>query len=274
MSEQIDYEAVRRYFETAGAGASAAASYMAHASNLPASAVRYRHTLELKTIGDWLGEVPSGNSVLDVGCGAGAWTAVFAERYARVVGIEGSTSMVEAAKRRTAGATNVEILQGDVRSGLPQGEFQFVFVGGLCMYLNDDDALELLRSSQRRIGKDGVLMLRESTVVQRRRLAQGEYQAVYRTVADYRELIHRAGFTDVHVRRNAGYTRMEIAVELVEMRRRWLPFLPADSPKLAALTWWSLRAAAPISFWGIPRVLELLRIAWPPLQNHFFRLRQ
>ena len=122
---------MRRYFDVAGAGAASAASYMAHAQNLPAAALRYRFALELKTIGDWLDQVPAHGSVLDVGCGAGAWTALFAERHARVVGIERSASMVEAARRRTAAATNVRILEGDALSGLPEGDFQFVFLGGL-----------------------------------------------------------------------------------------------------------------------------------------------
>ena len=76
----------------------------------------------------------------------------------------------------------------------------------------------------------------------------------------------------MQVRRNLGYTSMEIAIELVEMRRRWLPFLPASSQWLGALTWWPLRMTAPLSFRRLPRGLDRLNIPWPGLQNHFFKL--
>ena len=273
MSDRIDYAAVRRYFPVAGSGASSAASYMAHDQNLPGAAIRYRFGVELRTIADWLDGVPVDGAVLDVGCGAGTWSALFAERFGRVIGVEGSASMVEAAKDRTKGLANVEILEGDVRQDLPDGPFELVFLGGLCMYLNDDDVVALLTSIKGRVGRDAAIVLRESTVAGQSRTAVGEYQAVYRTVGDYQLLFRRSGFSDVHVRRNLGYTSMEIAIELVELRRRWLPFLPASSRWLAALTWWPLRLSAPLSFQGLPRALDLLEIPWPGLQNHFFKLQ-
>ncbi|NRA34924.1 MAG: class I SAM-dependent methyltransferase [Polyangiaceae bacterium] len=272
MGNGIDYSAVQRYFELAGAGSSSAASYMAHDQNLPAAAIRYRFAVELKTIGDWLDAVPADGAVLDVGCGAGAWTALFAQRFGRVIGIEGSESMVTAAKDRTQDLENVEILQGDVRQDLPDGPFALVFLGGLCMYLNDDDVVTLLTSLKERCRPDAAIVLRESTVPERSRQAEGEYQAVYRTVAEYQQLFRRVGFSDVQLRRNLGYTSMEIAIELVEMRRRWLPFLPASSQWLGALTWWPLRLTAPLSFRRLPRALDRLNVPWPGLQNHFFRL--
>jgi SAM-dependent methyltransferase len=273
MPAQIDYERVRQYFNSAGQGAPSAASYMAHDQDLPLAAVNYRFQAELQTIDDWLDLVPPGSSVLDIGCGAGAWTALFGDRYARVVGIERSASMVEAAKLRTAAMSHVEILECDVRVGLPESHFEFAFLGGLCMYLNDDDVVALLERIKERVQPDGLLLLRESTVPGQRRMASGEYQAVYRTVADYRALFELAGIRRVEVRRNLGYTSMEIAVELVELRRRWLGFLPSNSPLLSALTWWPLRVVAPLSFQLLPRVLERFSIPWPGLQNHFFKLQ-
>ena len=272
-SGQIDYDAVRRYFDSAGEQASLAASYMAHAHELPPAAVHYRLKAELATVGDWLEEVPTSGAVLDVGCGAGTWTALFAERYCSVVGIEASASMAKAARRQTIALPNVEIVEGDVRDSLPDRCFDLVFLGGLCMYLNEEDVVTLLRELGDRIGPDGQIVLRESTARRRSSRTLGEYQAVYRTVAAYGELFRQAGFSGVEVRRNDGYTSMEIAVELVETRRRWLTFLPRRSALLGSITWWSLRAVAPLSFWALPRALDRLQIAWPGLQNHFFRLR-
>ena len=72
----------------------------------------------------------------------------------------------------------------------------------------------------------------------------------------------------------AGTTGKPVAYsfELVNLRRRWLPFLPKDSGALGSLTWWILRGTAPICLWALPRILSLLNTPWPRLQNHFFRL--
>jgi hypothetical protein len=86
-------------------------------------------------------------------------------------------------------------------------------------------------------------------------------------------LFDDAGPFRVEERRNYAYTNLVTAEELVTLRRKWLPFLPADSPTLGALTWWALRGTRPISFQALPRLLNKLDICWPRLQNHFFRLR-
>ncbi|MDP6416935.1 MAG: hypothetical protein QGG54_18165, partial [Gammaproteobacteria bacterium] len=104
-------------------------------------------------------------------------------------------------------------------------------------------------------------------------LAKGEYQAVYRSVRRYQQLFEDAGFVFVEVQQNYGYTSMVTAENLVDLRRRWLPFLPKNSNALGSMTWWALRATSPLSFWALPRVFSRLNISWPRLQNHFFRLR-
>ena len=141
------------------------------------------------------------------------------------------------------------------------------------MYLNDGDTTTLLRALPNRLTHDGSIILRESTVPEGRSIAQGEYQAVYRSPSVYRTMFLEAGFSASEVRRNYGYTSMVIGEAMVDLRRKWMPFLPAESPVLSALTWWGLRSTAPVSLWLMPRIFSLLGIAWPQLQNHFFRLR-
>ncbi len=269
----IDSEAVRRYFSGLGNGSAAAVSMMAHEHNLPIDAARYRMRKEVQTISDWLDAVPATGRVLDLGCGAGGWVVVFANRYHSVVGIEQSPTMFEAARERMQTFTNVEIIEGDVRAELPDGPFDLIFLGGLCMYLNDVDTTALLRSLRNHLTNDGSIILRESTVPKGIAIAQGDYQAVYRSTSVYSKLFLEAGFSATEVRRNYGYTSMLTGEGIVDLRRRWLPFLPAESPFLGALTWWCLRSTAVVSFWIMPRVFSLLGITWPQLQNHFFRLR-
>jgi SAM-dependent methyltransferase len=270
---QIDDEAVKRYFDSAKGGTAATVSMMTHEFNLPASAGGYRLHKEILTISDWLNAVHDTGRVLDVGCGAGTWTEIFAKRYKTVIGIEQSSLMLKAARERVASLPNVKILEGDGRHDLPEGSFDMIFLGGLCMYLNDHDVIELLHSLKTRLTEGGSIILRESTLHQGVSLSQGEYQAVYRSVNLYRQLFDGAGSFRVEVRRNYGYTNLVTAEELVSLRRRWLPFLPRDSTKLGSLTWWALRGTAPISFWALPRIFSQLSIPWPRLQNHFFRLR-
>lgn len=271
--EQIDDEAVKRYFDNTAAGTAATVSMMTHEFNLPTGAAAYRVCKETGTIGDWLDAVPVSGCVLDVGCGAGTWTEIFAGRYKRVIGIEQSSLMLKAARERTAHLPNAEIVEGDGRHDLPEGSFDMIFLGGLCMYLNDLDVVELIKALKNRLNEGGSIILRESTQHEGVSLAQGDYQALYRSVNLYRQLFDDAGAFRVEVRRNYGYTNLVTAEELVTLRRRWLPFLPADSTTLGALTWWALRGTTPISFWALPRILTQLGIPWPRLQNHFFRLR-
>ncbi len=246
---------------------------MAHEHNLPAAALRYRQRGELRTIATWLDDVSKSGLVLDVGCGSGAWTESFAERYRSVIGIEQSALMVNAAQERAARRPNMEIREGDARTKLPEGPFDMIFLGGLCMYLNDADVVALLDTLRGVLSDQGSIILRESTVCDGVYVAKGEYQAVYRSVNSYRRLFEKAAPFSVEIRRNYGYTAMVTAEELVDLRRRWMPFLPKKSATLGSVTWWALRIITPLSFWALPRVFSRLGIVWPRLQNHFFRLR-
>ncbi len=273
VEQQIDDATVQRYFNGAGGSTAAAISMMAHEHNLPTSAAQYRLSQEIRTIRDWLDSVRDSGRVLDVGCGAGAWAEIFAGRYKAVIGIERSSMMVKAARKRVADLPNVEIFEGDGRDNLPEGPFEMIFLGGLCMYLSDANVVALLYSLKHHLSEGGSIILRESTVRQGVSLARGEYQAIYRSVKMYHQLFKNAGLFSLEVRRNYGYTSMVTAEELVDMRRKWLPFLPKDSPMLGSLIWWALRVTTPISLWALPRLFSLLNIPWPKLQNHFFRLR-
>ncbi len=271
--QRIDYTVVRHYFQAAGSNSAATASYMAHEQNLPENSARYRMRKETATIADWLDAVPRAGRVLDLGCGAGTWTKSFAERYDSVVGIEQSSSMVAAARTLLAPFPGVEIVEGDVRKNLPAGPYDLIFLGGLCMYLNDPDAVAMLRFLKKCLAPGASIVLRETTVPQGQLTRRGDYQAIYRSVGLYQDLFREAGFPAPEFRRNYAYTSMEIAVELVETRRKNMGFLPAQSAFLGALTWYSLRATAPLTLFLLPRVLSRLQINWPHLQNHFFRLR-
>ena len=271
--QQIDDAVVEHYFDGAGGTTAASMSMMAHEHNLPLNAMAQRLAKEQKTIEGWLDAVDHSGKILDVGCGAGAWVEIFANRYDDVIGIERSQLMVEAAKSRIAHLSNAEIITGDGRTDLPDGPFDMIFVGGLFMYLGDLDAMELLDALKKRLETGGSIVLRESTVRTGVFVAKGEYQAIYRSVDSYHQLFQEAEIDCQKVLPNPGYRDIVMAEELVSLRRKWLPFMPKDSAFLGNLTWWMLRGTAPISLWALPKALSGLNVPWPRLQNHFFLLR-
>ena len=272
VQQQIDDAVVEHYFDGAGGTTAASMSMMAHGHNLPSGAMAQRLAKEQKTIKGWLDAVEHSGKVLDVGCGAGAWVEIFANRYDSVIGIERSQLMVEAAKSRVAHLPNAEIVSGDGRKDLPQGPFDMIFVGGLFMYLSDSDAMELLDALKNRLDTGGSIILRESTVRTGVLLAKGDYQAIYRSVDSYRQLFQETEIYCQEVRQNTGYRNIVMTEELVNFRRKWLPFIPKDSAFLGNLTWYMLKGIAPISFWALPKALSGLNVPWPRLQNHFFLL--
>ena len=267
----LDYEAVRAYWEEAAQDAESA-SYMAHEQGLPASCVEHRFALERTVVDRWFAGLEPTASVLDVGCGAGAWTELFAQRYARVVGVDASVGMIDAARRRVAGQGNVELVWGDARTVNLDGEFQGVLLGGLLMYLDRADAIDLLvRMNQ--LAPRGQIVLRESGIRTGVEVKAGAYQVVYRSVQEYESIAAEAGLRVVAVERNRGYAHMEIAVALVDLARRLPPLARCDAAAIGEPLWRFLRATAPLTLELVPRALEAAGLDWPHLTNHFLLLQ-
>jgi SAM-dependent methyltransferase len=271
MDERLDYEAVRRYWDHV-AGTAATASYMAHEQGLPQSCVDDRFALEREVVERWFGGLGAESAVLDMGCGSGAWTALFAQRYRRVVGIEQSAKMVAAARERLRGMANAEIIEGDCLKEPIQGQFQGAFFGGLLMYLNRDDAVRLLARVADLV-PDGKIILRESGA--RRRSVEvktGEYGVAYRSADEYAAIAADAGLRVRAVESNRGYARMEVAVELVNFVRRLSVLKRRDPAFVGGLIWRALRLTAPISLELLPGAVRAAGITWPHLTNNFLLL--
>src|SRR6266851_1790486 len=200
---RLDYEVVRAYWEEAGHEADSA-SYMAHEQGLPPDCVEHRFALERAVVDRWFAGLGPTASVLDVGCGAGTWTELFAQRYGRVVGVDASVGMLAAARRRLAGHANVELVWGDALTVALDGEFQGVLLGGLLMYLDRADAVALLvRLGQ--LAPRGRIILRESGIRAGVEVQTGTYQVVYRSVQEYEAVATEAALRVVAVERNRGY---------------------------------------------------------------------
>ncbi|MGB3734087.1 MAG: class I SAM-dependent methyltransferase [Ilumatobacter sp.] len=268
--DSLDYDAVRSYWEDAAAEADSA-SYMAHDQGLPQDCIEHRFTLEGAVIDRWFANLGPSAALLDIGCGAGAWTARFAAQYARVVGVDASAGMLDAARRRLAGHDHVELVEGDALTVPLDGDFDGVLVGGLLMYLDRADAESLLRRLSR-LAPNGRIILRESGVRSGVEVKTGEYQVVYRSVDEYRSIARDAGLRVVAVERNRGYAHMEVAITLTELFRRLPPLARRDASATGGPLWRLLRRTEAISLGILPRAIESVGLEWPHLINNFLLL--
>jgi SAM-dependent methyltransferase len=270
VAKQLDYLAVRQYWDEAASSA-AAASYMAHEQGLPQSCVEHRFARERTIVEPWLDGLTNSSSILDVGCGAGAWTVLFAQDFRRVVGIDVSPNMLAAARKNLGDVDNVELIEGDALEVPLEGPFDGAFVGGVLMYLNREDAVLLLKRL-RGLVPAGPIILRESTVRKGVEVKNLDYHVVYRSPTEYTEIAAEAGLKVTAVERNLGYADMEIAVEMVNLTRR-IPMLGRRDPTFVGKPLWkALRWTAPISLGLFPRAVEALGLRWPHLTNHFILL--
>lgn len=270
--DNLDYDAVRAYWDDA-AHAADSASYMAHDQGLPHDCIEHRFALEQAVIDRWFAPLGPTAAVLDIGCGAGAWTARFAQQYGRVVGVDASAGMLAAARRRLAGHDNVELVQGDALTAPLQGDFDGVLLGGLLMYLDRADA-EVLLKRLSQLAPNGRIILRESGLRSGVEVRTGEYQVVYRSVQEYQAIADDAGLLVVSVERNRGYAHMEIAITLTEMLRRLPPLARREASATGGPLWRVLRATAPISLELLPKTLEVVGVKWPQLINNFVLLER
>ena len=267
---RLDYERVRAYWEEA-ADEAESASYMAHEQGLPRDCIEHRFALERVVVDRWFAALGPTASVLDVGCGAGAWTELFAQHYGRVVGVDASAGMLATAHQRLAGRGNVELVLGDALTVAIEGEFQGVLLGGLLMYLDRADAVALLvRLGQ--LAPRGRIILRESGIRRGVETKTGAYQVVYRSLQEYQAMATEASLRVVAVERNRGYAHMEIAVALVNLARRLPPLARRDAAAVGGLLWRLLRATAPVTLELVPRTIEAVGLDWPHLTNHFLLL--
>jgi ubiquinone/menaquinone biosynthesis C-methylase UbiE len=266
----LDYDAVRAYWEDVAHEAESA-SYMAHEQGLPHDCVEHRFALEQAVIDRWFAGLGPTASVLDVGCGAGAWTELFARRYGRIVGVDASAHMLAAARRRLAAHEHVELVQGDALTVALEGEFQGVLVGGVLMYLDRADAVALLVRLGR-LAPKGRIILRESGVRAGVEVQTDAYPVVYRCLQEYQAMAGEAGLRVVSIERNRGYAHMEVAVALVDLARRLPPLARRDPETLGRPLWRLLRTTAPVTLELLPRALAAAGLDWPHLTNHFLLL--
>ena len=270
-SPQVDYSKVRDYWRRATP--SILGPYMMDGFGFPAGAGRFRFRREQEAVAGTVESLPSSCSVLDLGSGVGFWTEYFAQRFAHVTSVEASPVLYSALTDRCSRYSNVTTCNANVLSYEPPEKIGLVFLGGLLMYLDEDDVRALLERLAPRLEPGALVLCRESTVRHGTRVLQGEYQVVYRSVATYRRLFADAGFEVVSAETNAAYICPQMGCELV---KKWKSLVPERFwclPVIGRLTYWSFRIGYPWNTKVIPTLSARIGWAFPSLTNHFFVLR-
>ncbi len=263
---QIDYAKVNLYWENASP--SILGPYMMDDFGFPASAGDFRFQAESRIVKRLTRDVKQDGAVLDLGSGIGMWAEDFARRFSLVTAIEGSRALFQSLQRRCAPYANLRPIHGDVMTFEPDARYDLIFLGGLLMYLNERDAIDLLRKLALCIEPGGMILCRESTVRSNSLTLKGDYQVIYRSVSDYGRIFRKCGLNVRQVELNEPYVLIEMGSELVE---KWQQIVPVRFQALRAighLTYFGLRLGYP---W-ITRIPKALGIAFPVLENHFFAL--
>ncbi len=101
------------------------------------------------------------HSVLDVGCGSGNYSALFARRAAIYIGMDRGDGLLDAARRKCAesGTSNALFMPWDMNVPFPfiGGSFDLLFFGYSAYYV--DDVKALIRSSYAALAKGGTLCI-------------------------------------------------------------------------------------------------------------------
>ena len=213
----IDYRGTHEFFEARAARATdAGAITTVLYQDAHPEVAEARHEFELKRVMDHLG-LERSPLVLDIGCGNGRWARSLSGRVSGYLGIDFSAGLVAQARTSVACMDDASRFDFQVLSAVEVGSaqlrlappFELVIVAGVLLYLNDDDARNVIDALRSLVTADAVVYVREPVALgERLTLTSFEseelgaaYSAVYRPASFYRDRLEqqlaRSGFSFV-----------------------------------------------------------------------------
>jgi SAM-dependent methyltransferase len=167
-----------------------------------------------------------GELILDVGCGDGALTARIAEAGARVIGLDSSPDMVEAARARGLDVFVADAEALDLNGQVDRfGQFDAVFSNAAMHWMLDPDAVatgifKMLKEGGRFVGEMGgagnLILLRSGVreeLTERGYPMPAEDPQWYPTAEEFARLYGVAGFGDIQAQRIDRPTVLPTGIE-------------------------------------------------------------
>ena len=153
-------------------------------------------------------DLSSDIDILDLGCGNGQWSLRFAPCVRSVTGVDFSESMLAAGRRKASelGLRNIQFVESPVEEYNPDRKWGLIFISGVFIYLNDDQAKKTAKIVSNALADDGYVFLRDAASLLPNRYildnvwspALGaNYSAIYRTVQEYKDLFSGYGLSCV-----------------------------------------------------------------------------
>ena len=142
-----------------------------------------------------------GRTVLDLGAGVGQWSLRFADWGAtQISAVEYSNELVKIGRREVSrrGLTyKVKFFESSAQDFETEDKFDFIFISGLFVYLNDADAQKLCSKLIDFCNPNAVVFVRDGTGLEKRyeindkysEHLKSQYSAIYRTRKEYIELL-------------------------------------------------------------------------------------
>ena len=239
--------------------------YMMDDYGFPASAGKFRFGIEEQVVEKLIQNLDRNGAALDLGSGMGFWAEKFAYSFARVDALERSSSLYLDLEKRCSKHSNMRAFLGDALSFQPDQRYQLIFLGGLLMYLDENDVVSLLKRLKQCLEPGGIILCRESTVRDQTLILKGEYNAVYRSVKSYASLFQKCDLALRHKEKNEAYILLQMGCESID---KWKTIMPKPFQVLSwvgHLTYWGLRVGNPL----IQKVPGVFKIPFPKLENHF-----
>jgi len=170
-----------------------------------------------------LGNLLTGHSVLELGCGTGYWTEVVAESAASVLALDINANLVDIARERGMPADKVSFRVADALD-LPEdiGKFSAVLVSFLWSHLTKGEQEKLLATLKKRLGKDVLLVILDDSFVEgfsettARTDAEGTTWEILTTADGERVELPKSYPSDSALRKRLGNVGKEIKIERVE----------------------------------------------------------
>ncbi len=219
--------------------------YMMDGYGFPASAGKFRFGIEEQVVEKLIQNLDRNGAALDLGSGMGFWAEKFAHSFARVDALEGSSPLYSDLENRCSKHGNMRAFLGNALSFQPDQRYQLIFLGGLLMYLDENDVVILLKRLEKYLEPGGIILCRESTVRNQTFILKGEYTAVYRSVKSYASLFQKSGLALRHHEKNDAYILLQMGCELID---KWKGLVPEPVQALSwvgHLTYWGIRLGNP-----------------------------